>query len=155
MTVTFREYRHRMLSHDDQRAVKKILTTLDSRNSYHADLQLLYNNADHFTTVNFSICTREQLQDIARAARSRTEIIEVQGDVHENFHVSGVVRNAFTNKGLPVYDSYIRVKFRGHLYHVLLHPPRLAAYEYFSVMMMHGCEPPSRIIPPIIQPPAL
>lgn len=152
MTVTFKQYRNRILSQADQVIVRKVLRTLDALGSYHADLQLMYNNPEHFTTVNFGICTVEQLQDIAHAARSNNDVIEVQGDVHENFHLSGVVLDAVRKHKLPVYDSYIRINYGGQLYHILLQPPRLMNYTYFVVKIVHGCQGPSQFIPPMMPP---
>ncbi len=153
MTVIFKEFRYRIVPQSEQRELRNILTQLDSLYSYHGNLQLMYNNSNHFTTINRSLCDRQILSEISKAARSRVDVIEVLGDVHENFHVSQMIRSAFKDKPLPVYDTYIRIKFNGHLYHLLILAPRLASHEQFVLKPGRPdlCDIPALIIPPIIQ----
>lgn len=150
MTVEFVPFRGQTISENRKAEIRRILRSLDDLASYHANLQLIYNNPEHFQTVPFRVCNFDILQELASVARSRTESITVQGDIHQNFHASGIVINPMNHHKIPVYDTYIRLKLNGHTVHILLYPPTIATPQVYIVKVAQGCNPPMYIIPPIL-----
>ena len=135
----------------EQKKVISLLGAVGNPENYYCNLQLLYNNNIHFTTVNFGVCNKALLKDISDTAMGMDEELVVQGTIHENFHESGIILD-LTGKRLPVYDTYIRVLYKGHIMHILVQPPRLTRnmlYIYdIDVLMNSGyCDMPHMMIP--------
>lgn len=150
MTVEFVPFRGQTIPNYRKSEIRKILRSIDNSSSFHANLQLIYNNPEHFQTVPFRVCSFEDLQQLAAVARSRTESVTIQGDIHQNFHASGIVINPQNFHKIPVYDTYIRVKLNGQLIHILLYPPTIATPQDYIVNLSHNCDNPMFIIPPIL-----
>lgn len=148
MTIEFVQFRGQIVPTYRHSEIRKILRSLDNPNSYHANLQMIYNNEQHFQTVPFRVCNFEILQEIASVARSRSETIIVQGDVHRNFHASGIIINPLNQHKIPVYDTYISIKYNGRTIHILMHPPTVATPQPNIVKFDYTCTRAQYFIPP-------
>lgn len=149
MTVAFTEYRGQKIRSNQIRAmITTILQSLGNVYSYHSNLQMIYNNEEHFTTVPFRVCNIEDLQRLAYAAYSNNETVVVQGTIHQNFHASGVVLNAKTHERMPVYDTYIRAFYNGTTIHILIEPPSVASPQPYILRAVTSCHQPLHIIYP-------
>lgn len=149
MTVEFVPFRGHTIPANRHSEIRGILRSLDDPRSYHCNLQMIYNNAQHFQTVPFQVCNLETLSELATAARSRSETITVQGDVHQNFHTSGIIVNYNNHHRIPVYDSYIRLRYNGHTIHILIHPPKIAIPQPYIVKGNSACTRAMLFIPPM------
>lgn len=141
MTVKFVEYRGTYMNQCEQDKIMYILSSLGEMNSYFCNLQLIYNNPIHFQTISASLCDMNLLQEIAYNAQTGDCEIVVQGVVHENFHMSGMIYD-MGGMCLSVYDTYIRVLYKGNLLHILVEPPRLVKNQMYYIdisMLTNQC----------------
>lgn len=135
----------------EQQKVISLLSAIGNPDNYYCNLQLMYNNKMHFTTVNSGICNKALLKDISDAVMGTDEELVVQGTIHENFHESGIILD-LAEKRLPVYDTYIRMLYKGQIMHILVQPPRLARntlyiYDIGALMGCGYCDMPHMMIP--------
>ncbi len=123
-------------------------------------VNLLYNNSNHFTTVNSdkNLCTLDWIAHLNHLATSRTETIYVEGSTHSNYHSSGVLFDSVAKTPLFVRDTYIRISLadnRKKFIHVLVAPPNITdvgmtnRYFYYNEAFISGaCHAPPIIVPP-------
>lgn len=149
--LEFKTYRNSTMNQNTQRFITNVFMELSNRDSFHTNLQLMYNNSLHFQTIPYDICTRKQLRDINKKAFSTNKKLIVQGDIHSNHHASGVLIDAETGQRVFTEDTYIRVKDvdTNEIFHILLNPPKINHLKPILYYFKSGCGRPSHVIPPI------
>lgn len=141
--ISFVSYSSSTASYNDQQEIINIFNQLLYQHSYYYNLQVLYNS--HHT----ELCTMENIYNIAQAAINPYDNITVQGTVHTNSHSSKLLISSETGKSLFVKDTYIRVVYRGSIYHILTLPPTINTYNYVYYPN-NGCDNYNLVIEPII-----
>ncbi len=147
MTIRFVEYRGQTMSHRDQMLINNLFKQLTNQSSYFTNLQVTYNNSDHFVTVPYNLCDRDVISKLGESALSPEHVIVVQGSIHTNHHVSNMLLDIYGN-GLLAQDTYIRVVYDGKIHHVLMQPPKIKPVPYM-MSLSYQCPIPQFIIPPI------
>lgn len=150
--IEFEKFRGRELSSREKQFVTNLLINLKNKKDYYTNLQVIYNNSVHFTTVNFSVCSFADLKHISKISTSASHALIVHGDIHKNNHASGLLIDAYTNQTMFVEDTYIRIKIDGEIQHILVGPPKIkrARPYYFNYQSQH-CDAPSYMIPPVFE----
>ena len=124
--------------------------------SYYSQLQFLYNNNQHYTTVSAekNLCDYQTLYAIAKIACYDANPIIVHGTIHNNNHSSNLLVNQ-KEESLFVEDTYIRISAWNNPYvfmHILMMPPKITVPRDTKIFFKFSnlCEKVKRIIPPII-----
>jgi hypothetical protein len=148
--LEFKTFRGATCDEYTQQFIMNVFHELSNHNSFYTNLQLIYNNALHFQTIPVDICTYRALNSINRKVFSQNKNLIIQGDIHSNNHVSGVLVDAETGRNLFVEDTYIRVKDveTNEIFHILLTPPKLSSPKPYMYYLSPGCSKPTFFIPP-------
>jgi hypothetical protein len=149
--IDFIAFRGSVMSNQDKSYIMQIIANFASPLSYISNLQYIYNNNFHFTTLTpeINICDTYQLKYIYDIATSPDQMITIEGIIHTNNHTSRVLIDQ-NNKPLFVEDTYIRVKINDITHHILVDAPKISTSQYF-IQLPPNCSYPNLIIPPIIQ----
>ena len=116
--ITFEAFNNNTASASEEEFIKYLFNQLTVQDSFYTSLQLMYNNTQHFTTINSDICNFDEISRIISGN------ICVQGGIHTNNHISLVL---LQESSMPIFvkDSYIRIKDdTGRIYHILTNVPR-------------------------------
>jgi hypothetical protein len=148
--LEFKTYRSSTMNEYSKQFIISVFHELTNHNSFYTNLQLIYNNSLHFQTIPSNICTYRALNNITRKVFSPNKKLIIQGDIHNNHHVSGVLVDSETGHNLFVEDTYIRVKDEetNEIYHILLNPPKLSRPRPYMYYLANGCSKPTFFIPP-------
>lgn len=147
--IEFVNSRGNTMSHSERDFIMHVFEQLYDEKSYYTTLQVTYNNSLHFTTVPFNICTLRNIFNIAKSALSSNKVIRVNGTIHHNNHISGMLLDANTGEKIFVEDTYINITDSyGLTYHILINPPKMYNIVRFNIIQSENCETPLYFIPP-------
>jgi hypothetical protein len=149
--IEFKEYRGNKLTKPEEDFIIDIFNNLQYADSYHYNLQLIYNNSTHFTTVssNFNLCTAKSINNILDIVYHDTEILTVIGNIHHNSHTSHLLFNANNHRPMFVEDTYIKLQdSEGNKYHFLINPPRLTPPGLYYIYNNDECDDSTFFISP-------
>lgn len=133
---------------EQKQFVINIFEQLLHKDSYYTNLQLLYNNKDHFVTVPFSICSFIELKTLGKIAFSNRFKLKIHGTIHYNHHVSGVLYD-LKNRKMFVKDTYITISdYHDNKYHILIKAPKLQSLQNYNYISSNNCENALYFIPP-------
>lgn len=133
------------IPYQEELDIREMFTQLYNYHTYYSQLQFLYNNSQHFSTVSSdkNLCTHYKLREIAEIAAHRGgAYINVHGTIHNNYHSSNILKD--TN-GLPVNvkDTYIRISYWNspHIFmHILMSPPIVTIYRPTEILFSPSFE---------------
>lgn len=150
--IEFKTYRNSSMNEYNKQFIMYVFSEFADHNSYYTNLQLIYNNALHFQTIPYNICSYSQLNALSKKAFSNTKNLIIQGDIHSNHHVSGVLMDSHSGNKLFVEDTYIRVKDTetNDIFHILLNPPQIKPVE-IMYLLNPSCNKPKYFIHPTYQ----
>ena len=126
--------------------IREMFKQLQYPYSYYSQLQLLYNNSQHFSTVmsEKNVCTHYQLQELAGIASSinSSEYVIVHGTIHTNYHSSNILKDA-NGLSLSGIDTYIRISLydsQQTFMHILMIPPIVTIYSPTEILFSPSIE---------------
>ena len=126
--------------------IREMFKQLQYPYSYYSQLQLLYNNSQHFSTVmsEKNVCTHYQLQELAGIAnpRNRLEDVIVHGTIHTNYHSSNILKDT-NGLSLSGIDTYIRISLydsQQTFMHILMIPPIVTIYSPTEILFSPSIE---------------
>jgi hypothetical protein len=116
MTIKFIPSKYNIYANTEEKNIIRslIYNLCDSQNPYTV-INLIYNNAEHngssLANSSFNVCTKEQLCDISNKAKSKSNTIYIEGNIHSYNHTSNLLVNPFNpQQPLFVKDQYIRIR---------------------------------------------
>ena len=146
MRIHFDEYRGQTTNQLEKKFLIDFIKQVKHSNSYSSQLQMLYNNKEHFNTIDISLCKYSQLREIVKEDTD----IYIQGNIHENYHTSNILVDRATLQPLFVKDSYIRFRDSfGTIRHILVYPPEINTMNYL-VKHPYNCDRFIYLITPTI-----
>lgn len=136
MVYYFTRFKDNEMTIEEQEFTHFFLENLKYPSTYPSNLQYLYNNSSHFSGDPQYGFTLEELNNFINRLFSEKEIFEIQGNIHDNAHLSLVIRDANTLKPAYVKDYYIRIRDvkYNQIYHIIVNRP--------DTYVLHNIHPP-------------
>lgn len=149
--IRFKPFKNILMTSYDQQKIINMFYYLQFPNSFVTNIQKLYNNSLHFSTVSceYDLCTDNQLSQLVQKANSQSDEIIVEGIRHSNIHASYIIRNLYTNQPEICKDTYIRIRdpLSMRCYHIITNIPEIR-HPYVSIVPNPLYQTPSQIIYP-------
>jgi hypothetical protein len=138
--IEFRKFKQEEMDENDKQYVEEFFNSLCDPNSFAYNLNMLYNNSQHFNKNLPNLCTHQQLCEI-----SNYDII-IEGSIHSNYHTSSTIYNMTSGSPVFVEDEYVRFRVNGSnvVQHMLVNSPKISngslQYQYqYQLMFNENC----------------
>jgi hypothetical protein len=142
--IEFRKRGQDEMDENTKQFIGDLFYSLCNPNSFAYNLNMLYNNSQHFMNNNLpNLCTQEQLCQLSEQSLSSDYKIVIEGSIHSNSHTSSIIHNMTLGSPVFVQDDYVRFRVNGsNVQHILVNSPKISSgspQDQYTLMFDQNC----------------